>query len=658
MSKLVYIGNELSYTNPELAEEWDYDKNFPLTPDDVTYGSDRKVWWICKKCGNNWEAIISSRKAGRGCPICSKKEGLKKRNEAYVKKNNFEKNHPELAKQWHPTKNGDLLPSMVSSSSNKKVWWLCPICGNEWQSAPHTRTSGCGCAVCAGRKVKVGFNDLATVNPELAKQWDYEKNGDLTPQMVTRGCNKKVWWLCEECGNSWQSIIHNRLNGEGCPVCGVKKAHKTRRIQAAKQNNLVDNYPEIASEWNYDKNEEPPENYACKSNKKVWWKCKTCSHEWQATISDRTSRNYGCPKCSMKGSSFPEQALFYYFSKAFKDVENRYVIKRYEFDVYIPSIKTAIEYDGVYYHNNKRSFERDNKKDAFCKVNDIRLIRIRDARLLKTDSAEIITCKDYDLKELQEAIKKLFKELNVENVTVNLEKDRQRILALYNKTVLENSLAVLNPEIAKEWNYERNYPLTPNRVSCYSNHIVWWKCEKGHEWQAGVNNRTRGNRGCPYCSNKKLLEGYNDLATTNPELTKEWDYTKNKLKPNEVIAGNNNLFWWVCSICGYEWQARLNNRSRGTGCPVCRIKQSRINNRIGRAKKNNLAEKYPKIASEWDYEKNEEPPENYSCGSNKRAWWICHYCGKSYNTRIGHRTLNGDKMGCVSCRRKQRNIKT
>ena len=294
--------NDLATVCPQLAKEWNYEKNNVLKPDEVVFGSNKSVWWKCSVCGNEWEAIVSSRYYGRGCPKCAKQIRAITRSATYAKANNLEKKYPEIAKQWHPSKNGDLLPSMVSSSSNKKVWWLCPICGGEWQAAPNTRTSGSGCPICAGKKVKIGFNDLATTEPELANQWHPFKNGALTPQKITRGSNKKVWWLCETCGNEWESTIHNRLAGNGCPICGIKKARKTQRIQAAKLNNLVINYPNVASEWNYEKNEEPPENYACSSNKKVWWTCHFCGKIFESQISTRTRNGdrMGCPDCKRK----------------------------------------------------------------------------------------------------------------------------------------------------------------------------------------------------------------------------------------------------------------------------------------------------------------------------------------------------------------------
>ena len=135
-------------------------------------------------------------------------------------------------------------------------------------------------------------------------------------------------------------------------------------------------------------------------------------------------------------------------------------------------------------------------------------------------------------------------------------------------TEKEISLLATNPELAKEWNYEKNGSLKPEHVLANSMKKVWWKCEKGHEWQASINNRNK-DVGCPYCSGRKVLKGFNDLATKNPKLASEWNYEKNGcLKPEDFTVGSGKKVWWICDK-GHEWQARIDGRSHGNGCPYC-----------------------------------------------------------------------------------------
>ena len=137
-----------------------------------------------------------------------------------------------------------------------------------------------------------------------------------------------------------------------------------------------------------------------------------------------------------------------------------------------------------------------------------------------------------------------------------------------------NDLQTVNPPLSKEWNYEKNNGLTPVDVMSSSGKKVWWKCSKGHEWQASIADRNRG-RGCPYCASKKVLKGYNDLQTVNPALSKEWNYEKNNgLTPVDVMPNSNKKVWWKCKT-GHEWQATIASRNSGSGCPICRKSYSK-----------------------------------------------------------------------------------
>jgi DNA-directed RNA polymerase subunit RPC12/RpoP len=129
-------------------------------------------------------------------------------------------------------------------------------------------------------------------------------------------------------------------------------------------------------------------------------------------------------------------------------------------------------------------------------------------------------------------------------------------------------LQTLNPNLSNEWNYKKNIGLTPADVSHGSSRKVWWQCSKGHEWQTTIAHRSKG-QNCPYCSNKKVLSGYNDLKTVNPSLSNEWNYDKNGgLTPMDVLPNTHKQVWWKCSK-GHEWQATVAHRNNGTGCPYC-----------------------------------------------------------------------------------------
>ena len=283
MAKLEVGINDLASVNPNLATEWHPTKNNGLSPQDVSAFSHKTVWWL-GFCGHEWQAAISNRNHGRGCPICAGRVVLSGFNDLATK-------NPALAAEWHPTKNGDLTPNDITLGTDQKVWWL-GICGHEWNATVLSRSYGKGCPICTGKIVLSGFNDLATKNPALAAEWHPTKNDGLTPQNVIQFANKKVWWL-GSCGHEWQATIISRGQGRGCPICAG------RQILVG-FNDLATRNPTLAAEWHPTKNEGlTPQDVTLSSSKKVWW-LGSCSHDWQAFVFHR-SRGSGCPYCEKRG---------------------------------------------------------------------------------------------------------------------------------------------------------------------------------------------------------------------------------------------------------------------------------------------------------------------------------------------------------------------
>lgn len=207
----------LLLVHPDIAGQWHPTKNGDLTPDQVSYGSKKKVWWVCEK-GHEWNTHVTSRSNGNGCPYCSGRKASKE--------HNLLRSHPGIAKEWHSTKNGDLTPDQVTPVSGKKVWWQCEK-GHEWVTDVANRSYGYGCPYCSGRRASKGYN-LLRLHPDVAKEWHPTKNGVLTPDQVTPGSGKKVWWVCDN-GHEWLAVIKNRSNGHGCAICAQNRRKRKQR---------------------------------------------------------------------------------------------------------------------------------------------------------------------------------------------------------------------------------------------------------------------------------------------------------------------------------------------------------------------------------------------------------------------------------------------
>ena len=290
-NKKVSIANSVATNYPEIAKEWHPTKNGKFTPDKAIMKSSKKVWWKCKtNPDHEWEARISDRTGlnKSGCPYCSGRKVLRKESFALI--------FPEIAKQWHPIKNGDLRPEEISPGSSKKVWWKCERgIDHEWETTVDSRTSGRKCPFCAGKKVSV-TNSLATNYPEIAEEWHPTKNGSLTPNDVTTGSGKKVWWKCKsEPDHEWKASVCERtgIKKIGCPFCSHRRLSVT--------NALATLYPEIAKEWHPTKNGKlTPEKVIAGSHRSVWWMCSSDSkHVWKTKINNRVHNKSRCPFCAL-----------------------------------------------------------------------------------------------------------------------------------------------------------------------------------------------------------------------------------------------------------------------------------------------------------------------------------------------------------------------
>ena len=616
----IFRNGSLATENPDLARQWHPTKNGELSPCDVTSNSGKMVWWLCEQ-GHEWRASIGNRNKGNGCPYCSNSSVLKGFND-------LETVNPDLAAEWNHKMNGNLKPEHFTANSGKKVWWKCPK-GHEWQAAIYSRNQGCGCPYCSGKKVLKGYNDLETINPTIAAEWNYEMNGSLKPEHFTANSGKKVWWKCSN-GHEWQAQISGRSDGNGCPYCS--------RLYVIKgENDLQTINPTLAQEWNYEKNNGlTPRDVLPSSGKIVWWKCPK-GHEWQAQIANRNNGN-GCPICnSERQTSFPEYAIVFYLKKYGLDVIHSYKENGYELDIYIPSLKIAIEYDGYYWHNGK--IKEDLEKNQKCKKDGIKLYRIREG-LAPLNSSSIDFVVQRHPKDLSKNIKEIINVIIGISIDIDLTRDAIAIENLREFTEKERSILFFNPEIANEWNYEKNGNLRPEYFMANSHKKVWWKCSKGHEWQASIANRNTGHR-CPYCSSKKVLKGYNDLSTVNPSLAIEWNYEKNgNLKPENFMVNSGRKVWLKCSK-GHELKASIINRNKGTGCPYC------VSQKVLKGY-NDLESLNPILAKEWNYEKNNSlTPTDVTPNSHKKVWWKCSK-GHEWQATIYNRSKGS---GCPICRK-------
>ena len=343
-------------------------------------GSDKYLKCRCFICNEEFDIIWDNIKSKKGCPYCAgKKVGLS---------NCLATKNPELAKEWHPTKNGDLTPYDVTCGNGDEIWWQCNK-GHEWQAPIYNRHgNNSGCPYCSGFYASEDYN-LLKDNSELCKEWDYNRN-EKRPEEYTPNSSESVWWKCEK-GHEWPAIIYsrNKDNGNGCPYCSG--------FYPSKDYNLLKDNPKLCEDWDYKKNDKRPEDYTPMSGQNVYWKCKECGYKWNVAISDRNRKDgkaSGCSQCSeSKGEKRCREVLTNFNipngkQHTFNDLRGigggllRYDIPAF-YDVKQTKLRMLIEYDGIFHYEKQYEddgFEtlqiHDKLKNEYCKLHNIKLIRI------------------------------------------------------------------------------------------------------------------------------------------------------------------------------------------------------------------------------------------------------------------------------------------
>lgn len=427
----------LSKSHPDLSKEWHPSKNKNIDPNNIYSNSIIKVWWKCSNGPDHeWEVRVTDRVRGPRCPFCINYR-LSISNCLYTL-------HPELAKSWHPTKNGKLTPHIIIGTGYKKYWWKCLSNENHvWEASINSRRrkdgTYRGCPIC--RTIP-----LAVTNPDIAIQWHLTKNKSLTPKDVVAGSATYAWWKCPKGpDHEWRTKIVECLK-TGCPFCDGKKVSQT--------NSLLTRYPALAKEFHPTKNADiNPSEILGGGRKKYWWQCpKGSDHEWEATIQKRAS-GQGCAIC-----------------RGLKVVASNCLATTHPYLVneWHPTKNGDLTPFDVIAGSGKKVWWR-------C---------------LKDESHEWrSSCK------------------NRANRNSGCHYCSGR------RVSNSNSLATRYPEIAKEWHPTKNGNLTPINVTAKSGKKVWWQCNKNntHAWEAIICNRTYG-YGCPRCNSGWTIDNIREYV--------------------------------------------------------------------------------------------------------------------------------------------------
>lgn len=541
--KADFVADNLTIVNPRLASE--VSPKSPFKAEELTRCSNRKIPWVCKS-GHEWVATVVSRTGGSKCPYCSGRKPI-----AGV--NDLATVNPKLASEVSP--NSPFKAEELLKWSNRKIPWVCKN-GHEWVASVNSRTRGNGCPYCAGKKPIVGETDLATVNPKLASE--VSPNSKIKATEVTAGSHEKLLWRCEK-NHEWLAITNNRARGYGCPYCAG-------RTVLPGFNDLATVNPKLASEIS-PRSEIKAAEVTEFSAKKPLWRCSK-NHEWSVSVANR-SNGYNCPYCDGQKP--------------------------------IPGI------------NDLATTNPDLARQISPNS------KIKASELMKGSHRSIL----WKCKRDHEWLSPVYSRAAGRGCPYC---SNQRILKGF------NDLATTNPELAKQVSPNSKFKAT--EIAASSNRRILWRCEKGHEWEVSASNRAQG-CGCPYCGNKKVLKGFNDLATTHSDLAKQVS-PNSKIKADEIVAKSEKKLLWRCPK-NHQWKATVSARERGRNCPYCSNKRLLVGY-------NDLATTQPELAKQVS-PRSKFKANEVMAGTEKRLIWRCEK-DHEWEARGADRT--SDK-GCPYC---------
>ena len=506
-------------------------------------------------------------------------------------------NHPNLPAFIDPEKNGGLTADDVSSRSNKKLKWTCYAAGHTYTRTPDAATkkridgSYSRCPEC----IKLAFHA-----PCIAAQWHPTKNGRLTPNDVTHGSNKTVWWKCDSpnCsiagGYEWEGKISDRTGSKssGCQACSGKLLTDDNRLSMT--------HPKIAAQWHPAKNGDmTPDDVSHGSRKhgKVWWKCNNpeCpevgGHEWDEYISARTNMNSGCPACAGKVPTDRNRLTIHHSSVAAEWVKC------------LDCDKPADEHS---YGSNHRAEWRCSEcgHEWPAGISDRTISGKGRGTGCRVCAGKEVTDKNR-LTNHPKIAAMVLPELNDGLMAYDIAESSNKRLIMKcvnghefkrspNRMIQKrddgtwhyrdcpdcNTVAFCYPDLMTEWNYGKNEGKTPYHYRKHSPKKVWWVCSKcGHGWLAQIASRTKQRLGCPACSGH-VVSDKNRLTKIRPWVANEWVRCLDcGGQVDEHPFGSSHRGQWQCGS-GHIWDAIISSRSAGNGCPKCHPHRSKREIRI------------------------------------------------------------------------------
>ena len=651
---------------PKLVHFWDFEKNRALGLD-VNLTSARSLsmaWWKCKICGYEWQAIIKGRKESSGtCPCCESGRATK------AGFNDVLTLFPDFAGIYDFDKNQGIDLSVTGIGSKKIASFRCKSCGHEWESKISDRITRAkdgglrlvGCPVCDNRSLRK--MTYAEEYPELDAKFCEELNGCTLASVRSKDSSTiKFWWECPTCKQLFQSRLQSMISAmahtsKGCPYCAHYKLMPGQ--------SFADLNEELMVEYSEDNTIDPYEVFP-NDKRKATWICRNDSnHTWEASFALRNMGTGNCPICSRTtivpgvnsfADMYPEFVKFWspqnertpsnvFYNSA---LWLRWICPecKGEFGSYIDNLVSK-ESPCPYCSNRRVLLGLNSVVDVYPECvaqwspNNER--RPEDVLFTSPEWFKWIcpTCKG-------EFGGKIDAVINDEDACPYC--DNRRVLSGY------NSLADKYPEYVSQWSPDNE--CRPEEVLFKSSGWYKWVCpDCGGNYGAPIESVVDRDDACPYCSNRRVLSGYNSLADKYPEYVSQWA-PDNECRPEDVLFKSSGWYKWVCPDCGGDYKAQIESVvGREDACPYC-------SDRSVLPGFNSFAVVHPDLMKEWDLVNNYllADPDQIGERSNTVVWWHCrnndtHMYPMSVASRVMFKKRHREPcLYCKGRRRKKRHF--
>lgn len=571
----------------------------------------------CDTCGYEWDTSPKSLLRGSGCPKCVRNKISENR----------AKNAEAFQKELHI-----INPNVVVEGNYKNnrthIDVMCKNCGYRWRAMPSILLKSKGCPICTGNKaVWKGKNDLETTNPELAKEWSFEKNAPLKPSEVRAGSVKKVWWK-GKCGHEWIASVCSRNKGSGCPICSNNIRKTTKRF--ADEMNLFNPYIEIIGEYQT-------------AMKPIKVRCRICGYEW-SNRPNTLLRGVGCTNCVKRQTSFMEQFLLISFRKALSD---ELVLSRcfdaigMELDIYIPNINLAIEPGSWLYHKDKMK-GTDAEKRRRCSDKNIRLLTIYDTYPKNSEPPFDKDCyvfdgflNEYGFERIINLTQEIMSEYRIKFSDLDWKDIANEAYLACHYNAHDNfckELSVKFPNIEVLEQYKGSgIPILVKDKTC--NHQPWKA--RPYTLLKGI--------GCPECA---LIASAKSRTKTHKQFVEEIEAINSDIEIITKYEKAHKRITVQCKQCGYTWNPYPYSLLDGKGCPHCSALQGakKRNNRLSTKTTEQFVAELRNITSQI------EVVGEY-INSKTVVSVKCLQCGNNWNA-VPASLLNGH--GCPICSRNRR----